>query len=137
MKDQNLHTRQFRLYNYLKGRGDEWTTQLNIAIALRDVYPLDEYEIMDFHNSTARHQITNDIRALNKSGMIQKLILSGAKGVKIANKEEFAKYISKQINAAVRRLQYVKQMCEKANRDGQYRITMGEYERDVIEAFLK
>lgn len=135
MKDNTLHSRQFALYNYLKTQTD-WVTQKEISLALPSVYPCTVEEMEDFHNSAARHCITNDIRVLNASGMIQKIILSGAKGVKIANEQEFDAHIGKMISAAVRRLQRVKKIAEKGNRDGQYKITLGKYERDVIEAFI-
>lgn len=137
MKDKNLHNRQWGLYNYLKNNADRWVTQKEIALALPSIYPCTVEEMQDFHNCTARHCITNDIRTLNASGMIQKIILSGARGVKIANEQEFDAYIGKMINAAVRRLQRVKNLAEKGNRDGQYKITLGEYERGVVEAFIE
>lgn len=136
MKDNNLHNRQWALYTFLKNQTD-WITQKAIALALPSVYPCTVEEMQDFHNCAARHSITNDIRTLNNSGMIQKIILSSSNGVKIANEEEFDKYIGKQINAAVRRLGYVKRLAEKGNRDKQMKITLGKYERDTIEAFMQ
>jgi len=136
MKDNTLHSRQWSLYSYLKTQTD-WVTQKEIALALPSVYPCTVEEMEDFHNCTARHLITNDIRTLNNSGMIQKIILSGAKGVKIATEEEFDAHIGKMISAAVRRLQRVKHLADKGNRDGQHKITFGPYERGVIEAFIE
>lgn len=136
MKDNTLHSRQWALYNYLKTQTD-WVTQKEIALALPSVYPCRVEEMQDFHNSAARMAITSDIRTLNESGLIQKVILSNAKGVKIATEEEFDAHIGKMINAAVRRLQRVKKIAEKGNRDGQYKIRLGKYERDVIEAFIE
>lgn len=135
MKDKNLHNRQWALYNYLKTQPD-WVTQKEIALAIPSAYPCTVEEMQDFHNCNARHSITNDIRTLNNSGMIQKIILSTSKGVKIANEQEFEDYIGRQINAAVRRLQYVKSLAEKGNRDKQMKVTFGKFERDTIEAFM-
>ena len=130
-----LTPRQWALYRFLKEQGDEWTTQLDIAYALSDYYDTD-FDITRFHDSKARLQITMDIRALNDSETIQKIIMSGSKGVKIANESEFNSYIGREINAAVRRLMRAKRKAEKGNRDGQMRLVIGK-ERDTIEAFLK
>ena len=130
-----LTPRQWKLYNFLKERGDQWTTQLDIACALSDHYD-PNFNKDNFHNSRARLQMTMDIRALNDSDVIQKIIMSGSKGVKIANESEFDTYIGREINAAVRRLMRAKRKAEKGNRDGQMRLVLNR-ERDTIEAFLR
>lgn len=130
-----LTPRQWALYNFLKERGDEWTTQLDIAYALEDYYDT-SFTDDKFHDSRARLQITMDIRALNDSDVIQKIIMSGSKGVKIANESEFDTYIGREIMAAVRRLKRAKRKAEKGNRDGQMRLVLNK-ERDTIEAFLR
>ena len=135
-KEKKLTTRQWKLYNYLKDRGDEWTPQWKIALELPE-YGYDGNEhYASFHDSKARHKITNDIRALNKSSVIQKIILSGSNGVKISNEQEFEKYMAKRFSQAVRRLDYLKKLGDKGSRNGQMRITLGKHERDTIEAFL-
>ena len=130
-----LTPRQWALYNFLKDKGDEWTTQLDIACALSEHYD-PNFDKDKFHDSKARLQITMDIRALNDSEVIQKIIMSSSKGVKIANESEFNSYIGREINAAVRRLMRAKRKAEKGNRDGQMRLVLGK-ERDTIEAFLR
>lgn len=130
-----LTPRQWALYNFLKERGDEWTTQLDIAYALKNYYDV-SFEPDKFHDSKARLQLTMDIRALNDSDRIQKIIMSSSKGVKIANESEFDAYIGREINAAVRRLMRAKRKAEKGNHDGQMRLVLNK-ERDTIEAFLK
>lgn len=130
-----LTPRQWKLYNFLKERGDQWTTQFDIACALSDHYDK-SFTADKFHDSRARLQITMDIRALNDSDVIQKIIMSSSKGVKIANESEFDKYIGREINAAVRRLMRAKRKAEKGNRDGQMRLVLNK-ERDTIEAFLR
>ena len=132
-----LNKRQWRLYAYLKSRGDVWTPQIDIAMDL--VSEIAEYNFNtrdNFHDTQARHIMTADIRALNESAVIQKVIISSWKGVKIANKEEFDRYIRKEIMSSVRRLMRAKLKAKKGNLDGQTRITFGEYERDTIKAFI-
>lgn len=135
-KEKKLTTRQWKLYNFLKDNAHRWVTQKEIAIVLCNDYPTTDSGLEDFHNCNARHLITNDIRALNKSSVIQKIILSGSNGVKIANEQEFDKYMAKRFLQAIRRLEYLKNLSRKGGRDGQMRITLGKHERDTIEAFL-
>lgn len=130
-----LNTRQWKLYEFLKEQGDQWTVQVKVAQALSEYYPVTEAEALDFHNCQARHMITNDIRAINDCPTIQKIIISGAKGIKIANSDEFDRYIGLEINSAVRKLMRAKKKAEKGNRDGQMRIVFNS-EREVVKAFI-
>ena len=87
-----------------------------------------------FHDSKARHMLTADIRAINKSDVIQKIIISTGKGVKIASSAEFEKYINAEFASIFRKLERTRQKAKKAGLDGQMRIVLGS-ERDTIEAF--
>lgn len=130
-----LNPRQWALYNYLKERGDEWTVQAEIAAALPEYNYDGEEEYAKFHDSPARMQMTADIRAINESAVIQKVIIASSKGVKIANSQEFDRYIRKEIMAAVRRLMRAKYKASKGSKDGQTRLVFGS-ERDTIKAFI-
>ena len=88
----NLNSRQFRLYDYLKSRGNQWTTQFQIVSDLTELYGYADKE--HFHDSANRHQLTNDIRMINESDYIPKPILSSGRGVKIANEKEFDLFIA-------------------------------------------
>lgn len=92
--------------------------------------------MQDFHNAAVRLQITNSIRRLNESGYITRIILSGARGIKIASEEEFDVYIGSNINAVVRRLKRLKKLAEKGNNHNQCRLKLSEYQKDVYNAFL-
>ncbi|MGN0804381.1 MAG: helix-turn-helix domain-containing protein [Candidatus Coproplasma sp.] len=133
--NSELTTRQWALYNYLKDRGDEWTYQATCAAEI-DEYNYDGNEDFKlFHDCHARHLMTADIRAINDSDVIQKIIISSAKGIKLANSEEFDRYIRKEISAAVRRLMRAKRKAEKGSRDRQGRFVFGS-ERDTVKAFI-
>ena len=129
-----LNTRQWQLYNFLKERGDSWTTQETIAYALSNVYDVSHVN-GDFHNSKPRHVMTADIRTINDSEVIQKIIISGAKGVKIANEAEFQKYIRGEYSLVFDKLKRIRRKERKGNLNGQTRIVF-KRERDTIEAFL-
>ena len=89
---------------------------------------------MDFHDSAARLRLTMDIRAINKSAVIQKIIISNRRGVKIASSAEFAQYINAEFAAIFRKLERTRQKARKAGFDGQMRLVL-DGERDTIEAF--
>lgn len=130
---------QWALYRFLKERGDVWITQYNTAKELGKDYPEYFYskKAEDFHDSPARLRMTADIRKINDSGVIQKIIISSPKGIKLANEEEFQKYIRKEVGAALRRLMRAKRKLEKGEHNGQFKLTFGTHERDVIEAFME
>ena len=128
-----LNPRQWALYNLLKNHPDRYLTQLEIAYALKEFYDTSFYNDQ-FHDSATRHLLTKDIRAINKSEVIQKIIISTSKGVKIASSEEFAKYINAEFASIFRKLARTRQKAKKAGLDGQMRIVLNS-ERDTIEAF--
>ncbi len=140
MTKKELNSRQWALYTFLKNQGDEWATQAFVAAKICEMsngeYYGDWESLATFHDSAARHIMTADIRAINESPIIQKIIISSGKGIKIANKEEFDRYIRKEIMSSVRRLMRAKLKAKKGNLDGQTRITFGQYERDTIKAFI-
>lgn len=131
-----LTSRQWALYNALKEQGDEWRVQAEIAMLIPE-YDYDGSEDWRlFHDSQSRRMMTADIRAINASTVIQKIIISSPKGIKLANKEEFDRYIKSERAAALRRLMRVHKKAQKGGRDGQMKITFGAYERDTIKAFI-
>ena len=133
-KHKLLTPRQWALYNFLKEQGDVWTMQIEIAYALKKFYDV-SFENDKFHDSKARLQITMDIRAINDNDVIQKIIISSPRGIKIANEREFDQYISREMGAVLRRLSRAKRKVEKARMNGQTRVVF-KSERDFIEAFI-
>lgn len=131
-----LNSRQWALYRYLKDNGDKWTTQFKIVNDLGDLYNYEEDDFVTFHDNPARHQLTKDIRTINNSDYIHKPILSGAKGVKLANSKEFDRYIASNIMSVINRLNRLKKLSEKADKNGQYRLKFSEYQKEVYESFL-
>lgn len=128
-----LNARQWRLYDFLKEKGDEWTKQREIAQNLPDLYPIGNARA--FHDSGARLLMTQDIRAINKSDVIQKIIISGSQGVKLANKEEAGRFIAGKYSAVLESLERVRKLERKAGLDGQARLVFGA-ERPIIQSFI-
>ena len=131
-----LNPRQWAVYNLLKNNPDRYMTQQEIANALPNYFVsfMNPYDESTFHDSAARHMLTKDIRTINKSDVIQKVIISNSKGVKIASSAEFEQYINAEFAAIFRKLARTRQKAKKAGLDGQMRIVLGS-ERDTIEAF--
>ena len=128
-----LNARQWRLYMLLKDRGDVWTKQREIAELLPDLYPIERAG--SFHDSGSRQLMTNDIRTINKSDVIQKIIISSARGVKLANKQEAQTFIKGKYSAVFDGLERVRKLERKAGLDGQARLIFGQ-EREIISAFI-
>ena len=128
-----LNARQWALYNLLKNNPDRYMTQLDIVYQLCEFYDTTFFD-HQFHDSRARHTLTKDIREINKSDVIQKVIISNNRGVKIASSAEFEQYINAEFAAIFRKLARTRQKARKAGLDGQMRIVLGQ-ERDTIEAF--
>lgn len=129
-----LNPRQWALYTLLKNNPDRYMTQFEICWQLHKDYPVEGLRHFEFHDSAARHLLTKDIRVINQSEAIQKIIISNSKGVKIASSAEFEQYINAEFAAIFRKLARTRQKAKKAGLDGQMRIVLGQ-ERDTIEAF--
>jgi hypothetical protein len=129
-----LNARQWRLYNHLKESGDTWEKQRDIARSMPELYPITEGQ--PFHDSGARLLMTKDIQAINKSDIIQKIIISSSQGVKLANKEEARRFIAGRCASVLASLERVRKLERKAGLDGQLRLVFGR-EREIIQAFAE
>lgn len=125
-----LTTRQWKLYEFLKSQTD-WVTQEHISSSLPDLYGTDE---TPFHDTMARINITNDIRAIKKSDVIQKIVISSPKGVKIANEDDFGLYFDRKLISLKKQMKLLYKQLKKAQANNQTRIVF-KSERDFIEAF--
>ena len=125
-----LTPRQWKLYEFLKSQED-WVKQELISSSLPDLYGTDE---TPFHDTMARMHITNDIRAIKNSDVIQKIVISNAKGVKIANAEEFDEWFKRKAISLKKQMKLLYKQLKKAQLNNQTRIVYNS-ERDFIEAF--
>lgn len=134
---KELNTRQFVLYEYLKLKSEKglWTKREKILEDLSEYYNYNPKKSL-YYNDAAKH-LTQDIKAINDSFLIQKIILSNSyRGIKIANEEEADIYLSKEKAAILNKFKGYYNKLRKMKSDGQMRLTFN-YERDVIEAFIK
>lgn len=129
-----MTNRQKALYNFLLEKGEEWTPQPEVARELYREYGNAEccLEPKDYHDTTERILISDDIREINISPDFEKIIISNRRGVKLANEAEFDRFIKAQYLATVRKLSRIYKMAKKAGRDKQ--IDFGGH---TVEAFLE
>ena len=64
--------------------------------------------------------------------MFDKIIINSSKGIKLATKEEFNKYINNQYRAIFKKLKKVREVHRKANRNNQI-----DFMGDFVECFLQ
>ncbi len=126
--------RQRALYEYLENKGDTWTSQVQVARDLYEHFGNAEccLEPKEYHDSTERLQLSQTISDINFSNEFEKIVISSSKGIKLANEEEFDRYIKGQYKSAIRKLARVYAMAKKGNRDGQ--IDFGGH---TVESFLE
>ena len=125
-----LTPRQWKLYNFLKEQED-WVKQERISSSLPDLYGTSGTPL---HDTIARINITNDIRAIKKSDVIQKIVISSTKGVKIATQDDFGIYFDHKLKALKKQIKLLYKQLKKAQLNNQTRIVFNS-ERDFIEAF--
>ena len=126
-----LTPRQWHLYEFLKSQTD-WVKQEHISSSLPE-YSVTEKDT-PFHDTMARLNITNDIRAIKKSDIIQKIVISTTKGVKIATQDDFGIYFDHKLKALKKQMKLLYKQLKKAQLNNQTRIVYNS-ERDFIEAF--
>lgn len=126
--------RQRALYEYLSEVGDNWTPQVQVARDLYEHFGNAEccLEPKEYHDSTERLFLSRCISEINFSPEFEKIIISSSKGIKLANEEEFDRYIKGQYKSAIRKLARVYAMAKKGNRHGQ--IDFGGH---TVESFLE
>lgn len=135
--EKNLTPRQWKLYELLKTTSDRWITQQEIYDILKDDYKGIEVGV-NFHDSMARINITNDIQKINESQVIQKIILSTSNGIKIANEEEYRTYSINKWKSIKRMISRLAWKDNKAKLDGQMKLVFGDsMARDYYETFIK
>ena len=124
----NDRARQAALYSFLLSRGDKYTSmeQATDSVSLYPAY-FNGY----YHDSSARRLLTQDIHDINNDPQYSKIIISGNKGIKLANQEEAARYIRSEYKEVFKKLKKVRRMERKCGLNGQIRIG-----GQPVEAFL-
>ena len=120
--------RREALYSFLLARGDKWTSMEQTTDSI-PMYPT--YTRSTYHNSTARRLLTRDIEAVNSADKFEKIIVSGKYGIKLANENDFQKFLKSEFGEIFRKLRRVRTMARKGSKDQQI-----DLEGQIREAFL-
>lgn len=120
--------RQEALYSFLLSRGDKRTSMERTTDSIT-LYPT--YYRGTYHNSTTRRLLTRDIEAVNSSDKFEKIIISGRKGIKLANEDDFERFLKAEFSEIFKKLKRVRGMAKKASMDQQI-----DLEGQIREAFL-
>ena len=129
-----MNARHNELYEYLLAKGDEWTSQVDVARDLYREFGNAECCLMPekYHDTQERKILSKTIAEINESAEFEKIVVSSCKGIKIANEIEFDRIIKSQYSATIRKLARIYKMAKKGNRDKQ--IDFGGH---TVEAFLE
>lgn len=121
------------IYDYLidvyEHDSTKWLTQYEIAQKLFNYYGYRAF----FHDTKLRNRITKAIQNINDDETAEYIVLSGTKGVKIANATEYNKYLSLRMKSVVRSINRLKKCYKKANRNGQFKFELTESGVEFIE----
>ena len=113
----NERQRQEDLYAYLAAK-DRWVPMKHAAIDLEAVYGWG-WGSSGFHNSAVRRKITKDIEAINNSPDFDMIIISGNRGIKLADRGEYEDFVKAELAEIFKKLDRVRKIARKAGLDGQ------------------
>lgn len=133
---KELTTRQWDLYNFLKSNYSEeqYISKKEIVEHFPHYYEIKQNELEGGRGIC--REIEVDIRAINESPTIQKIIVSCSRGYKIGTPQQVHDYLYSRENEAKRSLVLTYKLRHKAELNNQYRITFGKSERNIIESYL-
>lgn len=119
----------YQLYDYLKKNAIGYENRIKSGT------------LMEYFNISSNEILRSYIQEIRQSDILQKIVCSQAGvngGYWIAtNEEEIKDTLSHLYNRSMEMLKTYSIIKRKAHLDGQYRIKMSEYEREVIESILK
>ena len=117
------------LIYFLSERGNKWTSmeQTTDSIPLYPTLTTDVY-----HNSAARRLLTRDIEYINTNDVIDKIIISGSRGIKIANEDDLDEFLKAEFTEVFKKLKRLRKIAKKATHDQQISL-----EGKIREIFLK
>ena len=128
--EEQVKQRREMLYGFLLSRGDKWTQMQDVTRAIV-LYP--PFYKGNYHNSGARRLLTNDIKHINNSSAFEKIIISGDRGIKLANERECEKFMRAEYREVFRKLKQVRRIGTKVLNDQQMDFEGRIYET-VIES---
>lgn len=126
--EEQVEQRRKMLYGFLLSRGDQWTKMRDVTRAIVLYPPL---YTGNYHNSGARRLLTGDIKHINNSSEFEKIIISGDRGIKLANERECVKFMKAEYREVFRKLKQVRRIGTKVLKDQQM-----DFEGRIYETFM-
>lgn len=128
-----MEHRHRALYEYLLDKGDVWTPQDEVARDLYEYFGNGQAYFVpkEYHDTLERQVLSKTIAEINETFEYEKIIISSCKGIKLANEEEFVRYIKNHYRSIFKKLKRIRIMEKKGNANGQI-----NFNGDEVEAFL-
>ena len=128
-----MEHRHRALYEYLLDKGDVWTPQDEVARDLYEYFGNGQAYFVpkEYHDTLERQVLSKTIAEINETFEYEKIIISSCKGIKLANEEEFIRYIKNHYRSIFKKLKRIRIMEKKGNANGQI-----NFNGDEVEAFL-
>ena len=128
-----MEHRHRALYEYLLDKGDVWTPQDEVARDLFEYFGNGQAYFVpkEYHDTLERQVLSKTIAEINEAFEYEKIIISSCKGIKLANEEEFVRYIKNHYRSIFKKLKRIRIMEKKGNANGQI-----NFNGDEVEAFL-
>lgn len=129
-----LNDRQKRLYEFLldKASTNVFISKHEIYTNLSELYPTNNGKANNVHY--ASRLIESDVQAINSSDF-KKIVVSSAKGYKIANHDEAVKYLKRRFKRDFKSLRINWNLKNKISKNGQYQIEDEEIKE--IKTFIE
>ena len=109
--------------------GEGFLTQSDAAKRLAAYYP-DVNAGKNFHATTARRQMSDDIQRINASKAYDRVIVSTGRGIKLADRADAVAYLRSAYKATFKRLARIREMDKALSMDGQ-----GVFDGDFLQFF--
>ena len=127
---KTLHTRQYKLYKYLKKNAVGKLCAVhkrNILIDLKEYYcpgTTDEHiQSMNIYNDTSYRILTDDIQALNQAEVIKRVIISDSyNGIYLATEEDYETALKRELASNLSRLKKTYKKIQNTKLNGQYTL---------------
>lgn len=122
----DLTTRQWKLYEFLK----EQSKFLSRKDILKSVSLYEE----NGETQSQLRELTRDLQAIKKSERIDKVLITGRTGIKLAQTyQEFKEYDEIEKLELLKRLKLLRKQERKYRSNNQTRVVFGQ-EKDIVEA---
>jgi hypothetical protein len=138
-QSSELNPRQWHLYNLLKTHSKRFTTYMSketIVTLLKKDYEPDFKQTE--HNSSAFAMLRADVKAINESFVIKKIVVSNSDGYRLGTKEEATQFTERYFKKLCKGMSlYWHLIKDKYQKDGQGVLVQDKSKaHEFIESFI-